>query len=289
MNLQSLISPALDPSRFGDVVTDFLSHHHWQASRPSLAHIAELSRQFGRLPYENLSKIINLSQYPDAPPLRMPDTVWDGFQRQHLGGTCYALTFFLTTILQFFNYDARPVTAEMNWGKDVHSAIIINFQGIPYLLDPGYLIHQPLPLSPTTPQHLHYPHLTVELRADSERETFSVYTWRKGQATWRYRFHSNPLDWETYARRWRHSFALPSMDGLVITRVTPTGMIYIHNDYLRITRTGGVQKVRDQNMVEQTIQESFGIDMRIVEAARLALRQNRSGKQTQTGDEDATR
>lgn len=102
MNPQSLISPALDPGRFGDVVTNFLSHHHWQTSPPSLAHIAELSRQFGRLPYENLSKIINLSQHPDAPPLRMPDTVWDGFQRQHLGGTCYALTFFLTTILQFF-------------------------------------------------------------------------------------------------------------------------------------------------------------------------------------------
>ncbi|MCF7797563.1 MAG: arylamine N-acetyltransferase [Lentisphaeria bacterium] len=289
MMSQSLIAPVLDPGRYAGVVTEFLARHRWEAPRPSLAHLAELSRSFARLPYENLSKIIMLNQHPDAPPLRMPDTVWESFESQHLGGTCYALTFFLTTILQYLNYEAHPVTAEMNWGKNVHSAVLIRFQGMRFLLDPGYLIHQPLPLLPRHSQRLDYPHLSVELRGDPEQETFSVYTWRKRQATWRYRFNPKPLDWETYARRWQHSFTLPSMNGLILTQITPTGMVYIHNDYLRITRTDGVQKVRNQNSVEQTIQTSFGIDLSIVEAARLALRQNQIKKLTNTGDGNATR
>lgn len=293
MHLQSITSPSLDPGRYTDVATDFLTHGRWQAPRPSLAHLRELSEQFGRLPYENLSKIISLDQHPQAPPPRMPDTVWDGFRRHHLGGTCYALTFFLTTILQFLEYDAQPVTAEMIWGKDVHSAILIHFQGNRYLLDPGYLIHQPLPLSRVQSQRLDYPHLSVELRADPEQETFSVYTWRKGQATWRYRFHPRPLDWESYAQRWQRSFTLPSMDGLVLTRVTPSGMVYIHNDYLRITEIAGVRKIRNQNSVEQTIRESFGIDLEIVEAARQALGQNLTRRlieeKSKTGETDATR
>lgn len=283
--VHSSITPTiLDPTRFHSEVEKFLKSGKWHAPRPSLEHIAELSRHFARIPYENLSKIISLSQFPQQPPLRLPDAVWDGFERQHLGGTCYALTFFLTTILQFFDYDAQPITAEMNWGKDVHSAIIINFENTDYLLDPGYLIHQPLPLSRTKNPRLDYPHLSVELRAESESGTFSVYTIRKGQPTWRYRFDPKPLDWVIFAERWQNSFTLPSMSGLVLTRVTPTGMVYIHNDYIRVTEISQIRKVRNLNEVEHLIGTEFGIPMSIVEEARLALRENQLRIQNLSGE-----
>jgi len=271
----TISAPTLSPGRYFHEVECFLTNGVWQAPRPSLEHIAELSRHFARLPYENLSKIIRLNQYPDYPPLRLPDVLLDEFQRQHLGGTCYALTFFLTTILQFHGYDARPVTAEMNRGKDVHSAVIINFKNQRYLLDPGYLIHQPLPLSRMQSHRLDYPYLSVELVPVPESGDFSVFTYRKGRRTWRYRFSSQPLDWSTFAERWRKSFELPARSGLVLTRGTPTGMVYIHNDYLRLTEVAKVYKARDVKAVEKTIAVLFGIPMAILEEAR---RENQTRK-----------
>lgn len=280
----TIISPVPDPTHFQHEVELFLKSGRWRAPIPSLDHIAELSRHFARIPYENLSKIINLNQHPDAPPLRLPDAVWNGFQRQHLGGTCYALTFFLSSILQYFGYDARPITADMNWGKNIHSAIVLSFANTRYLLDPGYLIHQPLPLSRVESQRLDYPYLSVELRTESEGDGFNVFTYRKSQSTWRYRFDPQPLDWDIFAERWQNSFTLPSMSGLLLTRVTPNGMVYIHDDYLRVTETARIRKVRDMNEVEQLVKIEFGIPMTFVEEARRALRENQIRNKPSDGE-----
>ena len=283
MGNHSILPPVLEPTHFHREVEHFLRSGQWQSPQPSLAHVAELSQHFAQIPYENLSKIINLNQHPEQPPLRMPDAVWEGFNRQHLGGTCYALTFFLATILQYFGYDAKPMTADMNWGQNVHSGIILTFANGRYLLDPGYLIHHPLPLSRTQPQRLDYPYLSVELRGEPESDAFNVFTYRKGQPTWRYRFDPRPLNWATFAERWHRSFTLPSMDGLLLTRVTPNGMLYIHNDYLRVTETDRIHKARDMNEVEHFIETEFGIPLTLVEEARHALRENQSRLKTVTG------
>ena len=64
---------------------------------------------FARIPYENISKLIKLSETGgEWDRFRLPAEVWEDFRRNNLGGTCFSLTFFLWAILDFLRIFSLP-------------------------------------------------------------------------------------------------------------------------------------------------------------------------------------
>jgi hypothetical protein len=85
---------------------------------------------------------------PATAPLRRrgPAEVVADHLRWGTGGTCFALTETFLTVLRRLGYRCRPVLCDMKAGADTHCAVLIELPEGPHLMDPGYLLHRPLPL-----------------------------------------------------------------------------------------------------------------------------------------------
>ncbi|MBD3274229.1 MAG: hypothetical protein GF372_02905 [Candidatus Marinimicrobia bacterium] len=261
---------------FSNIAREFIQNEDITTPTGTVEHINEIARKFSVLPYENLSKILNFYRFGDAEHFRMPDELLEDHQRHKLGGTCFSLTYFLLEILTYAGYDCAPVLGDMKWGENVHSAVIVRMHDREYLVDPGYLIHKPLPLSKDTRTRFLTQHSGIEIRFDQELEKYNLYTFRHGNFTWRYRFSPNPVDMENFARHWKESFYKPSMHGIVLTKASQEEMIYIHNDFMKITSAEKVTRDKSRDTIEKTIAQEFGISLEILEEARMALEVNRS-------------
>ena len=274
MNDRSPIIRLPDPTGFDRSIEQFLAGFPLRSRRVDLQQVAALSRYFARLPFENLTKLIKLGKAGIETRFRLPDEVTEDHLRWNLGGTCFSLTYFLVGILRSRGLQADPVMCHMNYGPNTHTAIILSYEDQRYFLDPGYLVHEPLPLKNKTVQRMRSSGEGVALEFQEEMG-YVLYTYRQGQKTRRYHFEDRPVSLDIFGQRWHESFDLPLMDGICLTRNRADEMIYIHNDYLKITRSDGIMKVRDWNKVQYIIREQFNIPLERVEEARQILKENR--------------
>lgn len=261
------------PTSFEKETFEFLSDFRFDGHKPSLEHIAEISRYFSRLPYENISKILKRAEAKGHARLRLPDEVTHDHLAWHMGGTCFSLSYFLSGIYTILGYEAQPLICHLNWGKNTHSAITIHFDGARYLVDPGYMVFRPLPLNKTNVQSRLSSETGLSLRFDPELDEYAVYTYRQRQFVRRYRFNDQPVSWKSFASFWEASFNLPGMDDLTLTRVEGKEMIFVQGDFIKITSPESIKKLREVDLAEKLIKEKFRIPLEKLEEARYVLKQ----------------
>ncbi len=263
----------IHPAAFEKETLAFLEQFQFRGTQPSLEHIAAISRYFSRLPYENISKILKRDQSPKTQRLRLPDEVTSDHFAWHAGGTCFSLSYFLCGIYTILGYDAHPLICHLNWGKNTHSAIAIQFAGARYLVDPGYMIFRPLPLRKSNIEAQLSAETGLSLRFDPVKDEYAVYTYRKGQYVRRYRFSDHLVAWEQFAEFWENSFRLPGMDDITLTRVEGLEMLFVQGDFIKLTSPETIEKFRESNLAEKMIRERFGIPLEKLEEARYVLKQ----------------
>jgi arylamine N-acetyltransferase len=274
---QSASSLILDPAHYHDTVQLFLKHYNISSGRGvGMELLQEILAGFSSLPYENLSKIIKFRRYGEnqRQRLRLPDEVIDDHLQWRLGGTCFSLTFFLQTLLVHHGFACYPVMGDMRAGKNIHCALIVWLDGIKYLVDPGYLLRQPMAIDPTKPRLYHTEFTGVELRFDLMNEAYEVFTFNRQEMKWRYRFVDRPTPSDEFLRHWQASFYRNSMHGLCLTRATEQELIFIHKDFMRVTSLEGKRNVPIKRNYHETIRQLFGIAPEYVEQAMAALQEN---------------
>jgi arylamine N-acetyltransferase len=267
----------LDPTQHAEAAMLFLRHFDLTPHRrPSMEWLQEILAGFAHLPYENLSKIIKFWRHGEneTQRLRLPEEVIEDHLRMRLGGTCFSLTFFLHTILTQFGFVGYAVMGDMRAGKNIHCALITLFDGIKYLVDPGYLLRQPMALDPNKPRLYHTEFTGVELCFDPLAAAYDVFTFNRQEMKWRYRFVDRPTPAEEFLQHWQASFHRNSMHGLCLTRATAEELIYIHKDFMRISSLEGKRNVSIKQNYHETIAQWFGIAPEYVEQAQAALREN---------------
>ena len=264
----------LQPDHYSDAVQTFLNHFQIHSKQPDLHYLSEIVHHFAKFPYENLSKIIQYQHHFEVGgQIRLPDEVMEGYAQNRLGGTCFALTFFLQCILTLEGFQAYPVMADMKWGENVHCAMIVILDGQPYLVDPGYLLNRPMELTPEKPRLYKTEFSGVEIVASGDGQ-FELYTFDKDVMKWRYRFINRPVSSEEFLEHWLGSFRWNSMHGLCLTKVEQDRLIYIHKFFMRETDFTHKKNHNIKNNYHQTIQDVFGIQTEIVEEALAALESN---------------
>ena len=267
----------LDPKQHDAGVRLFLRHYNISERRqPDLAMLQKILASFSHLPYENLSKIIKFHRHGAhaAERLRLPEEVIEEHLRMRLGGTCFSLTFFLQAILQHHGFPCYIVMADMKAGKNIHCAMIVMLEGVKYLIDPGYLLRQPLTLDPNRPRLYHTQFTGVELRFNPAHEAYEVFTFNRQEMKWRYRFVDHPTSPEKFLQHWQASFHRNSMNALCLTRATGEELIYIRKDFMRLTNLAGKRNISIKDKYHETIQQAFGIAPEYVDQALSALREN---------------
>lgn len=261
----------LNPYEHCFAVNHFLEFYKIKAAAPDIEFLKIILTFYSKLPYENISKIVKLSQdYTNPLRIRLPEEVMENHAQFFLGGTCYALTFFLQSILSEKGFSCYPVTAHMNARPNAHCALIVTLNSRKYLCDPGYLLNQPMEIHPDKARWYRTPHTGVELVFNPKDEYYNLYTFDSQKIKWRYCFLDNPLNTQEFIKLWLDSFYLPAMRGICLTRVNQDGMIYVHNNYIQVQNIYGKQKGKIEDL-HQVILKSFGIPSEWVERAQAAI------------------
>jgi arylamine N-acetyltransferase len=257
-------------------VTAFHEHFAIASKKPDLHYLKEILHHFSNFPYENLSKIIKHSRETGMlHKLRFPIEVMEGYVRDRLGGTCFSLTFFLETILVHNGYRCTSVMADMKWSPNSHCALIVFLEDGKYLVDPGYLLNQPMRLADERPRVYDSEFTGVELVRQPESDVCEVYTFNRTEMKWRYRFRAeSPCPPETFLLHWISSFSWNSMHGLCLTRTERGKLIYIHKHFMRESTYDGKKNYNIKNSYHEHIRRAFGIAPRMVEQALSALEFN---------------
>jgi len=263
------------PENHNDSVRYFNDFFQLNLSKPNLISLQTILEKFSSLPYENISKIIKLSQtWENEEKIRLPHEVMDGHANFSLGGTCFSLTFFLETILLSHGFSCYPVMADMKAGPNIHCAMVVTLNHSKYLVDPGYLLNSPIEINPEKPRIYRTPHAGVELVFNEDLQKYQLFTFNKENTTWRYNFVDRPCPPDGFLQHWQASFTKSSMHGICLTKIQKDGYIFIHKNFMRETTFFSKKNFNIKNNYHYTIHHIFGIDKQLIEQAQEALDRN---------------
>jgi arylamine N-acetyltransferase len=257
----------------------FLSHFKLPSGDPELEMLRRMVSSYSNIPYENLTKIIK--KFTAASPeerLRGPVEVMSGFVERHTGGTCFSLTYCLGSILTSAGFRCYPVMADMK-RPNIHCALIVGLGERTLLIDPGYLIGEPVELT-AKPVQIGTSFGVVELRPRGPHR-YDLFTLQGNDRKWRYMVKTVPVSQQAFMRHWRESFSLPMMNSLLLTRLTAGGHLYVRDHHLRMK---GMQAKVNENIrsdLERRIEAEFGIPPEITAEAREHIERLRSSWRTQ--------
>jgi len=150
---------------------------------------------------------------------------------------------------------------------------VIGFPNQRVFLDPGYLCFKPLPLLPETDRSIVRPHNVLHLEINDPTHLI-ISTERKGQKTWRYTLHTEPVDRSQFETAWRESFGWKSvMNSHVLTRIRNDDMIiYLDGRLESVTREHRTQLSVPEGTTETSyIAELFGLDETLIREYKLEI------------------
>lgn len=228
----------------------FLEGYDLSPARADLAQLGELLVRFQGLPWENLTK--HLKKAPRGSREVMEDNL-----RLGAGGTCFSLTNLLRRLCTDLGYHAYPVMADMRHGENIHCALVVELDGKRLLLDPGYLVAEPVSLIEGVAQSVQLPGHRLEYRPIPAG--FDLYTVNvRGDETFRYRLRTRAVDKEEFLGHWLASFE--DMKGLHLNRLTSEGRLSAHNFNLRVDTGREKRNLKLKRDYPGLVARHFGID-----------------------------
>jgi arylamine N-acetyltransferase len=263
----------LEPPRDTALSDRFRSHFDLRAEDLTPESLASIADAFSRIPYENLTKILRWNAVREpAAARRGPSQVLDDFQEHGAGGTCFALTATLLHLLRAAGWEAAPILADRRYGADTHCALLVRLHDIWCLLDPGYLINRPVPLSNDGPtQSIATPFNQLELAA-AGAERWDLFTASAGNRRLRLTYKTTPASEHDFLAAWNASFGWDMMRYPVLTRVDRDTQTYLRDLHLqRRTRTGVSHEEVAPHALAATIEREFGLSHSLVEQALRVL------------------
>jgi arylamine N-acetyltransferase len=257
------------------LLKEFLSH--WQLNHQTDPKncLAAISRAFSRLPYENLTKIIKEAALgKQQSTRRLPDEVLSDHYRLGTGGTCFSLTAALLHLVRSLGFYAQPLLADRNYGANTHCALVVWIEEVPHLIDPGYLIVDPVPLPQLAqePVQIKNRFNTLELESEQEGSRLALYSLNNQQKKRRLTFKTDPAEPQAFLKAWDDSFAFEMMRYPVITRVDGQSQLYFQKNRFQIRQADQVTRSKLQpNDILDTITQEFAIDPSVVKRALKIL------------------
>ena len=237
------------------------------------------------LPYENLSKIIasaeegGIGRGPQSPGRAARERAmvrasgWlEKTRATGVGGTCFSLTWWLALRLKELGLPSAFLMGDKGRVRNVHCALRCDWQGRAYLLDPGYMLFDPLPLPEAglsstawiSPNEIRIEDLPAS-------QVWRLWSGPRGRPKPRFDFRRAAVSEEEFLRHWDASFDLPMMGYPVLNRVRDGVQYYLQKRSLlvrgpergragdsRAGAGGGLRKLARAELME-VLGVTFGI------------------------------
>jgi arylamine N-acetyltransferase len=253
--------------------------------------LAELSA----LPYENLSKIVAYHKSGSPESAQDVSARWlDDPARSGLGGTCFSLTHWLKIRLDALGFSTAYLMADKpathtHRTSDIHCGLLFEHAGRAYLLDPGYLIFEPIPL-PTAGLSVSTFISPNEIRIEdvAGAGVWRLYTGsRAAPLKPRFDFRREPVAATEFERHWEASHHWEMMRYPVLNRVHRDengGVQYYLQKNNLLIRTAGPNgttsemKKLDAEGVRGAARELFGLPQGLIDEALGILASGARGR-----------
>lgn len=253
-----------------ETLQQFVEHYRVNLRQEPERVLLEVVRAFARLPYENLSKIVCEAECGRVPQARRyPEQVIQEHLRLGTGGTCFSLTATLLHLLQHLGWEAQPIFADRPYGPDTHCALLLWKDGQPHLIDPGFLLLEPIPLPKKETIDVPTTFHQVRLVPRQEGRKLDLYVLSpNGTQQLRMTYKTVPVDWSEFVRVWDASFDWDMMRYPLLTQVRGSEHIYLKGNRLQRRSAGSVQRQElPPADLAKYIHEIFGIAPAVIHRA----------------------
>jgi arylamine N-acetyltransferase len=256
-----------------DILAEFTSHFHIQPNGSPRDLLRGVVTAFACLPYENITKIIKHAEAGSPEKSRRyPGEVITNHIDWGSGGTCFSLTSALLHLVRSLGWKAEYILADRRYGLDTHCALLVWIDDVPHLLDPGFLIVDPIPVS-SAEQGVETGFNRLILAPEGRDDRISLSTVRQGSKTYRLTYKVSPVDTSEFYQAWDASFDWDMMHYPLLTRTAASGQIYLNGSRLQVSGTDSVERreITGENLAA-TISEEFSIRPEIVARAISILK-----------------
>ena len=258
--------------------------------------VVDLCNQISNITYENLTKIIRLEQTGSATGARkLDDSDQNDIDSWMGGGTCFSMTWHLYQALTDMGFKPRLVMGHKRKERNIHCALILPdpdalssnalypkategsdlIAHTSYLLDPGYLIFDPLPMP--LPQPFGSGEAFFPLSPNCVRlvrptlESMELWTGGAGAPMkLRFEYPVEGVSVEEFKHHWNESFYREMMTYPVLNRLDrEKGVQYYYQKGNLVVRnaTGSqMTKIAPADRV-QTLSDIFKLSPDIIERA----------------------
>jgi arylamine N-acetyltransferase len=222
---------------------DFMQHFGIAPEVPPRQLLDSVVTAFARLPYENITKIIKRAEAANAERARRyPEEVIRDHIKWGTGGTCFSLTSALAQLVRDLGWRAEFILANRSYGQNTHCALLVWVDGAPHLLDPGFLIVNPIQLRPEGEQEVNTSFNRLILKPEDNPDQVSLSTVRKSGKTYRLTYKTSPVNEGEFLEAWDASFGWDMMTYPLLTRTSDSKQIYLNGTKLQISDGDSVEK-----------------------------------------------
>jgi arylamine N-acetyltransferase len=248
----------------------FLDRYALSQNTAHLHFLAQIAKAYSKLPYENVTKILKDTRSSSSQEkLRRTEELLEDHLRWNTGGTCFSLCNALQDILRECGFDPFIAMADMHYGINIHCVVIVQLGCTKYLLDPGYLLHEPVPLPQTQIEYQTV--MNIVLLENEGNDIYSLSTKENGIQKWRYRLRARPVSQEEFERHWIHSFSLNSMEHILLTRRNASGRLYYRKNRIELVQPQ--QRFQQKITIDDTaiLANMFGLPADLILQAQRVL------------------
>jgi arylamine N-acetyltransferase len=233
---------------------------------PVLSALWELSA----LPYENLSKIVAFSHGGNMESTLGLASDWLEKSRDTgAGGTCFSLTWWLRRRIRASGLDCGLLMGDKGRDLNIHCGLRFEWQGRGYLLDPGYMIFDPLPLPDAGLATMAWVSPN-EVRVEDlpDLDVWRLWSGPRGAMKRRFDFRRKPVPEEEFLAHWEASYALPMMRYPVLNRNLGGTQFYLQKRSLlvRAPEGGEMRKLARAELMD-VLGATFGIPEALARSA----------------------
>ena len=229
---------------------------------------------FACLPYENITKIIRRAEAGSAEKARRyPEEVIHDHIELGAGGTCFSLTSALACLVRSLGWRAEYILADRRYGQNTHCALLLWINDVPHLLDPGFLIIDPIPLPSAEEKEFQTAFNSLALAPEAHQDRLSLSSIRKGAKTYRLTYKSSPVDEGEFLKAWDESFDWDMMRYPLLTRTEASRQIYLNGRRFQVSSANSVDRreILDERIVDK-ISAEFHIHPSVVARAISILK-----------------
>ena len=168
--------------------------------------------------------------------------------------------------------NAEPLLADRRYGANTHCALLVWVADRPHLIDPGYLILDPIPLDMTQETHVPTAFNELVLTPQADGQQLELATVGDGRRKYRLTFHTAPAEEGEFLRAWDASFDWDMMHYPVLTRVRGGSQLYLQGRRLQTRSREAVDRqVIAPDALPCQIAAAFGLHSQIVGRALAVL------------------